>query len=86
MTDCSVVRSVPRLHLILGLFLVTGLGDLSSFASLAANLQNNPEAFNTLSNMMNNISGGGGSSNMMGGGGSGGMMGKELRLCTAAIN
>ncbi|XP_067929333.1 myelin expression factor 2-like [Watersipora subatra] len=37
-----------------------GLGDLSGFASLAANLQNNPEAFNTLSNMMNNIGGGGG--------------------------
>jgi len=45
-----------------------GLGDLSSFASLAANLQNNPEAFNTLSNMMNNISGGSGGSSHLGGG------------------
>ena len=32
-------------------YCLTGLGDLSSFASLAANLQNNPEAFNTLSNI-----------------------------------
>ena len=56
------------------LFAVTGIGDLSSFASLAANLQNNPEAFNTLSNMMNNISGGASMGGMSGGMG----MGKHL--------
>lgn len=52
-----------------------GIGDLSSFASLAANLQNNPEAFNTLSNMMNNISGGTGSGGGGGGGGGGAAIG-----------
>ena len=55
---------------------VTGIGDLSSFASLAANLQNNPEAFNTLSNMMNNISGGASMGGISGGMG----MGKYLSL------
>lgn len=57
-----------------------GLGDLSSFASLAANLQSNPEAFNTLSNMMNNISGGGSSSNAMSGGSMMGKLREDLRL------